>query len=131
MVRRAAGVLLVGFVVSGCARSAPDLPPDYGSINAATTLSAEQFARDDLQLSCTEIAERQRALIERAESLTGVIRSNRQHNQAAGYFGGLFLLPLVAVRNNDDEKRQLDTMQARWDTLESLERFKSCPTSSR
>lgn len=69
-------------------------------------------------------------LVAKAFGPTGVIRSNRQHNQAVGYFGGLFLFPLVAARNNQPEKKNLDRMQARRDTLEALNRLKACPSNT-
>jgi hypothetical protein len=122
-----AGLACAGVALAGCARSAPDLPPDYGSVKPAEPLSADRFDAKDLALSCRDIAAEQQALVDEAEGLTGIIRANRQHNQAAGYFGGLFLFPLVATRHNQDEKNRLDAMQARWDTLEMLDRFRSCP----
>lgn len=132
MVRPAVALIGVAAAIAlvGCARSAPELPPDVGSVKPSATLSADRFSKSDLEMTCGEIADEQQRLIDTAKDLTGVIESNRAHNQAAGYFGGLFLLPLVAVEHNDSEKASLDRMQVRWDTLEALERFQSCPPTS-
>lgn len=113
-------------VVSACARSAPELPPDYGSVNATAKLSASDFDAADLRTTCLGIDAQQDALTEEASSLTGVIKGNRQHNQVAGYLGGMFLLPALAAKENPAEKSRLDEIQARWDKLVQLERFKNC-----
>ncbi len=115
-------------LLAACARSAPDLPPDYGSVNASAKLSADQFERADLDKSCVTIVSEQAALTDEAGKLTGVIKGNRKRNQVAGYLGGLFLFPLVAAKENPGEKRRLDAIQERWDTLIALQRFRDCPS---
>lgn len=122
-------VLIAGAVLlAACARSAPDLPPDYGSVSAQAKLSADQFTSEDLRLSCNAIQAERAAITDEAGKLTGVIKGNRKRNQVAGYLGGLFLFPLVAAKENPDEKRRLDALQERWDTLIALQRFKTCPS---
>ncbi len=116
--------------LAACARSAPELPPDYGSVNAQAQLSAADFAESDLRMTCGDIVSEQEDMTREARNLTGVIEGNRGRNQIAGYFGGLFLFPLLAVKENPAEKRKLDTMQARWDTLTQLKRFKQCDSPS-
>jgi hypothetical protein len=123
---RGVAIAALALVLAGCARSAPDLPPDVGSVKPSETLSADRFSEAELALGCAAIDDEQRHLVREASKLTGVIEDNRAHNQAVGYFGGLFLVPLVAARTNEDEKAQLDRMQAHWDTLELLKRYKSC-----
>lgn len=116
-------------LVSACARSAPDLPPDYGSVNPSTELTAEQFSATDLNMSCEGIlAERDATKLE-ASQMTGAIHDNREHNQTVGYFGALFILPYVATVQNSDEKQRLDEIQQRWDTLAMLHRFKTCSSA--
>ncbi|MBO6784204.1 MAG: hypothetical protein JJ899_13175 [Alphaproteobacteria bacterium] len=127
---RRAALAAAALALAACARSAPELPPDYGSVSATDRLSASDFTSADLRLTCGDIVSEQKAMTETARQLTGVIEANRQHNQVAGYFGGLFLFPLVAVRENPDEKTKLDRMQDRWDTLTQLKRFKDCDTPS-
>lgn len=122
-------ILIAGAVVlAACARSAPDLPPDYGSVSSQAKLSADQFAAADLRLTCNGILAERETITAEAGKLTGVITQNRQHNQVAGYLGGLFLFPLIATKENPDEKRRLDAIQVRWDTLIALQRFKTCPS---
>ena len=120
--------LIAGAVLlAACTRPAPDLPPDYGSVSAQAKLSADQFTSEDLRLTCGNILAEREAITDEAGKLTGVIKRNRQHNQVAGYLGGLFLFPLIAAKENPDEKRRLDAIQGRWDTLIALQRFKTCP----
>ncbi|MBT3400414.1 MAG: hypothetical protein HOL07_05110 [Rhodospirillaceae bacterium] len=122
-------LLVAGAVLlSACARSAPDLPPDYGSVSSQAKLSADQFTAEDLRLTCKGISAERETITAEAGRLTGVIKGNRQHNQVAGYLGGLFLFPLIAAKENPDEKRRLDAIQGRWDTLIALQRFKTCST---
>lgn len=120
-------LVLAALVVSACARSAPDLPPDYGSVKPAAKLSADSFDSADLRLSCVGIDSEKQSLAGEASQLNGVIQGNRQHNQVAGYLGGLFLFPALAARENPEEKGRLDNIQARWDTLTQLDRFRQCP----
>lgn len=121
---------LSAFAITACARSAPELPPDYGSVNASAKLSADSFDAADLHLTCPDIDQQQDALTDEASQLTGVIKGNRRHNQVAGYLGGLFLLPALAARENPEEKSRLDSIQVRWDELIQLERFKKCGVPS-
>lgn len=124
------GLLFGAIALAACARAAPELPPDYGSESASAKLTADKFTAVDLRLTCPDIDREQTGLTTEAGGLTGVIESNRGRNQVAGYLGGLFLFPLVAAKNNPDEKRRLDELQARWDELTQLKRFKNCGVPS-
>lgn len=115
-------------ILSGCARRAPDLPPDYGSQSPELELSEELFADEDLALSCTAIADERSAIIAEAREMESIVEGNRTRNQAAGYFGLFFILPLGAAEVNEAEKARLDELQARWDQLAMLSRFKACPS---
>jgi len=77
-------------------------------------------------MTCNGISAEREAITDEAGTLNGVIKGNRKRNQVAGYLGGLFLFPLVAAKENPDEKRRLDAIQERWDTLIALQRFKTC-----
>ena len=114
-------------VLAGCARRAPDLPPDYGSQSPELELSEELFADEDLALSCAAIADERSAIVAEAREMESIVEGNRARNQAAGYFGIFFILPLGAAEVNEAEKTRLDELQARWDQLVMLERFKTCP----
>jgi hypothetical protein len=120
-------LILSALVLSACARSAPDLPPDYGSVKPTAKLSADSFDADDLRLNCSDMESQKQALTSEASQLNGIIQGNRQHNPVAGYLGGLFLFPALAARENPEEKNRLDGIQARWDTLIQLGRFRQCP----
>ena len=58
--------------------------------------------------------------------MDSVIESNRGRNQAAGYFAALFIVPIVAVDNNSNEKAQLDTIQNQLDELRAVGNRKFC-----
>lgn len=117
---------LVALAVSGCARPAPDLPPDYGSVDTKTPLTADQFSASDLALSCTQARQQQVQLTEEASRLTGVISDSKGYNETIGILGALFIVPALAADQNPEEKRRLDEIQARWDNLVALRRYKSC-----
>ena len=120
--------VLVALAISGCARPAPDLPPDYGSVDSKTPLTADQFSAQDLALSCTQARQQQVELTDEASRLTGVIDDSKGYNEAIGILGALFIVPALAADQNPDEKRRLDEIQTRWDTLVALRRYKSCTT---
>ncbi len=56
----------------------------------------------------------------------GKIEGNRTRNQIAGYFGALYLVPLVAMEANDPEKKDLVALYARRDVLIKLNTVKGC-----
>lgn len=113
--------------LSACARPAPELPPDYGSVNTATPLIAEQFQSADLGLSCPAIEKEQESLTGEASRMTGVISDSKGYNETVGILGALFIVPALAADQNPKEKARLDEIQKRWDTLIALDRFKACP----
>ena len=123
---RAALAVAILLVASACARPAPELPPDYGSVDTENRLTADQFSQADLALSCPAIRTEQNGLTDEASRLTGVIRDSKDYNEAIGILGALFIVPALAADQNPDEKRRLNEIQSRWDTLVALHRFKSC-----
>lgn len=120
-------LVALAVTLSACARPAPQLPPDYGSVNTDAKLTADQFSSEDLRLSCTEIVEAQESLTDEAGRMTGVISDSKGYNETIGILGALFIVPALAADQNEDEKRRLDEIQKRWDTLVALKRFKTCP----
>ncbi len=113
-------------VLGACARPAPDLPPDYASVNAPNQLEARDFSTADLAKSCTEIAA-ERAELEKLNRLAQAeIQGDRTQNQVAGYFAALFILPVVAVDTNEKQVALLDRNQVRIDNLRRLSHFKDC-----
>ena len=79
-------------------------------------------------MSCTQARQQQVELTDEASRLTGVIDDSKGYNEAIGILGALFIVPALAADQNPDEKRRLDEIQTRWDTLVALRRYKSCTT---
>lgn len=122
------GVIVgLAFVLAACARPAPELPPDYGSVDTKTPLTADQFTSEDLAMTCSAINSEQKEMTEEASKITGVIDDSKDYNETIGILGALFIVPALAADQNPDEKRRLNDIQTRWDTLVALERYKSCP----
>jgi hypothetical protein len=56
-----------------------------------------------------------------------VIAANRGHNQAVGYAGAVLFPPLLLASRNDDEaKKNLDELQAKADRIDRLSKAKGC-----
>lgn len=119
--------LFAAGALAACARGAPELPPDYGSVNSSERLTIHHFTEDQLKLTCSEIGDGLTALNEAKDKHEAEIKSKRQQNQTAGYIAGLLFLPaLLATDNSTEAKSGLDDIQTRRDTLIALERFKKC-----
>lgn len=114
-------------VPAGCNRPAPDLPPDYGSVDAVVRSNLTDFDPEDRELTCPEIDGKRRMLREEAERLTARIAHRHSGNQAAGYVGAVLFAPaLLALNLSEEEKNKLNTLQARDDTLIRLKSVKLC-----
>jgi len=120
--------LLVGLVavvvLAACARRAPDLPPDYGSVTADQALTAEAFSSADRARTCGDIDTELAVIADKARALDDGIRAKSQTNQAVVYIAGVIAAPLVDY--SIEAKESLDTLQARHDDLISLKRYKAC-----
>ena len=121
-----AAAVVVACVLGGCAGSAPALPPDTTSANAATHATLADFSPSDAALSCAQIQSEGAGIEDRMHADNGKIEGNRTRNQIAGYFGALYLVPLVAMEGNDPEKKDLMTLYARRDVLIKLNTVKAC-----
>lgn len=123
------GALLVTAVIlGGCAGSAPPLPTDTTSANAVAHATLADFSPSDAALSCAQIQSEGTAIEDRMRADNGKIEGNRTRNQIAGYFGALYLVPLVAMEPNDPEKKELVALYARRDVLIKLTTVKACRT---
>jgi len=118
-------LIALAIAVGGCTRSAPDLPPDYGSVNASRQTLAS-FPAHMRNLNCAQIASREADLEARNQKAEEIIKSNRTRNQVAGYLGALYLVPVVAIENDEDQKALLDKNQREVDQLKQLQRVKRC-----
>lgn len=112
-------LLAVVIILAGCARAAPDLP-DAKRLDDMSRSSV--YANSD----CPQILQKISDLESEKRQMESIIHSNRGRNQAAGYFAGLFIVPIVAVDNNSSEKAQLDDIQVRLDELRTVGNKKFC-----
>ena len=60
-------------------------------------------------------------------SVESQIKAKRGQNQVAGYFGALFLVPLLAVDDQSEEKVHLDHLQFERDEIYQKKRQLTCP----
>ena len=124
-------ILFVGLCagVAACARSAPELPPDYGSVDSTTPSPAlSDFDEVDAAMSCTAIADEKARLRRKMAQLNAQITGKHGDNQVAGYVGGVLFPPLLLATDHSlDEKEALDKFQDRVDRLALLQRIRACP----
>lgn len=102
-----------------CARPAPNLPSPE-QINQLASSSRYAGA------VCQDIVNRLAVLDREKRQLEMIIAGNRQHNQVAGYFGSLFLLPALATEHNSVEKARLDEIQQEQDELRAVAAKAEC-----
>ncbi|MBO6520549.1 MAG: hypothetical protein JJ900_08615 [Rhodospirillales bacterium] len=117
-----AAILLAG-VLASCARPAPSLPdaPAAGADVQRPVTGAVEVAK------CEQLDTRLEMLDEEASRLEYEVRAKRSQNQAAGYFGGLFLVPLIAIDDQPAEKARLDGIQVERDDIYYEKRRLACP----
>ena len=119
-------ILLAAAALTACARGAPELPPDYGSVSADSRLTAAAFSEADLERACGDIDAELTRLAARMETLDNSIHAERGRNQTAGIIAALFPPAILWTTNSDDAKQSLDEHQARRDNLIALKRYKDC-----
>ena len=127
LLTRGVAVTLLFLAGSGCTSSAPELPPDYGSINTTTTLRADQFESRDLAMNCGQIGQQQSQVTQDLATATRTIEASAGHNAKVSH-SMVFLSPaaVVALKQNRREKAQLTNLQLRWDALIALRKLKNC-----
>lgn len=118
--------ILIAGQLAGCARYAPDLPPDTSTVSVEDAAEQLKITEKDRNLSCEQIADEKQAIAKNRSINEENIRKNRTQNQVAGYFGALFLIPLIAVNHDSTAKEILDALQFRGDQLDFLSRQKNC-----
>ena len=106
-------------VLAGCARAAPELPD-------AKRLEEMSHSSSYASTDCPVILKKIAGLESDKRQLESIIEGNRGRNQTAGYFAGLFVVPIVAVENNSNEKTQLDAIQTQLDELRAVGNKKHC-----
>lgn len=111
--------LLIILILAACARSAPELP-DAKRLNAIAQTSQH------ISSDCPSILNKISGLESEKRQLESIIENNRGKNQSALYFSAFFIIPIVAVENNNSEKEQLDKIQNQLDELRAVGNNKFC-----
>ena len=120
-------VLLISFFIHGCAQTALDLPPDYGSKNSNIHLDESNFTNADLAITCPQIDEELIELRNQRAAIRTQIVASRESDQTIGYWSSVLFSPLwLAIDNDEDNKDLINRVQERIDTLIGLSRLKSC-----
>lgn len=119
--------VLLACLIAACARSAPDLPPDYASVNARQELSLEDFNDKDAMATCEEIAAERNQIKANYVTLERQVTSTRRQDQTVGYLSAVLFPPAaILINQNKDAKKVLDEWQARVDELMALSAVKGC-----
>ncbi|NQW52560.1 MAG: hypothetical protein HQ465_15095 [Rhodospirillales bacterium] len=113
-------------MLAGCARNAPQLPPDLGHLPPEQRLLVGDQESPEGRLNCPGLKEEAARANAASRQLEGVIASNRGYNTAIIYVSS-FLPPLALVARTDEEaKTSLDTLQVRRDRIDRLAKAKNC-----
>ena len=120
--------MIIALLITGCARSAPDLPPDLQEKTAAEAAEILKISADDLSMSCKSILSEMDQLNASYNIEEATIRSHRGQNQAASYLGLFFFPAYLATESDSDSKKRLDSIQHRFDQLYYLKSIRQCGT---
>ncbi|MDP1751993.1 MAG: hypothetical protein Q8L22_21295 [Reyranella sp.] len=124
---RKAAILAVALTVAACARNSPPLPPDLGHLPPAQRLLQGDAESPEAKLGCPELKEESERIRMAASQNEATIAGNRSHNQTVSYVGGALFAPLLlAARNDDDAKKNLDELQTKKDRVDRLLQAKGC-----
>ncbi len=116
---------LLSFLM-GCARGAPDLPPDTRGKSPQEAALLLGISKEDMKLGCVKIAQEKQDLSRVHDIEEATIKSNRANNQVAGYFGTFFPPAYLATTHNSESKSKLDSIQVRFDQLYFLGHVNNC-----
>ncbi len=92
-------LVLLACLTAACARSAPDLPPDYASVNARQELSLEDFNDKDAMTTCEEIAAERDKIKTDHVALERQVTSTRRQDQTVGYLSAVLFPPAAILIN--------------------------------
>jgi hypothetical protein len=115
-------------LTAGCARNAPPLPPDLSHLPPEQRLLVGDAESPEGRMDCVALQQEAAQNRTQIRQYEGVILANRGHNQAVGYIGGVVFTPLLlAAKNDDDAKKNLDQLQAKSDRIDRLGKARGCP----
>jgi hypothetical protein len=122
-----AGLLLLALLAGACARSSPDLPPDLSNRAPEQRLLPGDTESAEARLDCPGLTLEYEHNKEAAGKVEGVIKGNRDHNQAVVYVGGVLFAPLLlAIKPDSDAKKTLDDLQTQRDRIDRLSKARGC-----
>ncbi len=114
-------------VIYGCARTAPELPPDYILNMESPKALLSQVPPLIRGMTCDEINQDLTNLSMHDSQLEAEIQGNRGKNQTAGYIAGVLFFPaILAVDNDKSTKSLLDQNQKHRDHLIFAQKAKGC-----
>ena len=116
---------ILTLVLAGCATPPPALPRDTTSVDRAQPVTADAFSKEDLALSCDQIAAEFQQIDTSMQNANDKIKGNRSSTQAALFLAGVYAMPFVAT--NSEDKKEINLLYSRRDTLISLSALKKCP----
>lgn len=125
-------LLLAALVVlAGCARPAPDLPPDRSGDAGLPAALLSDFDAEEVAATCGDIRDRRRWIKSQSAEIEREILKTRGDEQAAGYvFGALFPPAVLIIDQKREAKAELDSNQAALDRLILLKRLKGCDSDN-
>ncbi len=119
---RGAALILL-FAVAGCARSAPDLPPETIAPAAQANDAPGRLQR------CDALAKEIVATREEMAEIEDVLAGKRHGDQVKGYLADVLFPPaLLVMDQHKEQKKALDERQAKVDADLAEERRLRCPT---
>lgn len=115
------------FILFGCATSAPELPPDYNSVDSELQLSASLFRIEDIVRDCQSLLFEKSELSEIRKKIDEVDIQGRGRDQVLGFMAVLTFWPaLVVAGNNGDLEGKIKSIQKRSDEINLLIKYKGC-----
>lgn len=117
-------VVFCCLLLQGCARGAPALPD--AQVESKGPAAVSSSSPNIPKIEC-ELLDHRLAILDAEEKpLIAAIEADRGRNQVAGYFGGLFIFPLLAMKDHPEEKRRLDAIQVERDGIYAEKKELGC-----
>ena len=127
LLSKIAFTLFVVLFLNSCAKNAPSLPKDYGSVESSEKLTEEDFDKEFLKLTCKDISLQLMKLDSINKKNINKINSTRVEDQATGYVASVLFPPLwFAIDKHSDTKDKIDEVYRQKDKLFKLQSYKKC-----